>query len=753
MRSRLGPGWLPAAVGYLLIAFALTSTGVSLVDVLVFTVYVALGLALPGTLLWRFVEGDRTRPFVSDVVLGTCLAYAVELFWYVGVRAAGVPLLVLAWPLLVVAASLLPRWRARLWRPPDVHRMTAGWSWGMTAIVLLAFVLVAQTWSTALITPGGLRAARPDMAYHLSLVAELRHHLPVSSPVVDGEPLYYHWFLHAEVAAASWATGIEPVVLLERLSVAPMIVLTLMGAALLAGRLTGFVPLGLLAPALLVAGGVTSMATTPWGEMEDLWLSVRLYDSPTTTFAQVLLIPVLAAGMRLLRSDVPAPRRLWVTAALLLAALSAAKVTALPIVMAGFLGVVVLGALRRRLEGRALALFTMCAVVFLLARRLIYGGESRGVRWDPLAMYESHAVRAGLADSAESAGLGLAVLLLAVHLVQQLIFAAGVVGLARRGRWLDPSAQLLFGAALAGTVASFTLAANANAQLHFMRTTPVVLAIASAWGLSVLLPHDRPKRLPHVLVATALVTAALAAGLEVLGERGLIGLEAQRSPWGLVQPYVLAALGVLALVAASVLAARRRPLWHGTTGAVAVVGCLGLGLPSAAGLAVDVVGDPVPHTVQPAPEDSTMIGVGGVTAARWLRGNSDPDDLVATNRHCTPMPYGCDNRLFWLAAFSERGVLLEGWSYQVRTASRALRLDARSCCLPFWDPPRLQINDAAFRGAPRAVKILRDRYDVRWMVLDRRSPSRLDRLRELADVRYRDGDYVVLELLPAVPDV
>nr|MBA2695694.1 hypothetical protein [Actinomycetota bacterium] len=609
--------------------------------------------------------------------------------------------------------------------------------------------MARNIWSLIPLSRDGLRSGNQDLAYHLSLVAELRHHVPASSPVVDGAPLYYHWFLHAEVAASSWATGIEPVVLLERLSLAPMIVLTLMGAGLLAGRLTGSTRMGLLAPALLVTGGVTSMARTPWGELDDLWLSVRLYDGPTTTFAQVLLIPLLATVIRLLRSDVPAPRRLCVTALLLVSALSAAKVTVLPIVMAGLFGVVVLGAIRRRLERRALALFTMCAVVFLLAHRLIYGGESRGVRWDPLAMFETHAVRAGLADTAESAGLGLAVLLLTVHLVQQLTFAAGVVGLARRGRWLDPSAQLLVGAGLAGTIASFTLAANANAQLHFIRTTPVVFAIASAWGLSVLLPHDRPKRLPHVLVATALVTAALAAALEVLGERGLIGLEAHRSPWGLVQPYVLAAIGVLALVAASVLVARRRPLWRGTTGAVAVVGCLGLGLPSAAGLAVDVVRDPVPHTVQPAPEDSTMIGVGGVAAARWLRGNSDPNDLVATNRHCTPESYGCDNRMFWLAAFSERGVLLEGWSYQVRTAPRMALLDARACCVPFWDPPRLRTNDAAFQGAARAVGILRDRYDVRWMVLDRRSPYRLDRLRELAAVRYRSGDYVVLELLPA----
>ncbi len=750
MRGLLGPGWVPAAVGYLLIAFALTSTGVSLVDVLVFSVYVALGLMLPGTLLWRFVAGDRPRPFVGDVVLGTCLGYAVELFWYLGVRAAGVPMLVLAWPVLVVGASLLPRWRARLWRPPDVHRMSAGWSWGMTAIVLFVFVFIARgPWSGQVITPGGLRLISQDVAYHLSLVAELRHHLPAGSPVVDGEPLYYHWFLHAEIAASSWATGIEPVVLLLRLSLAPMIVLTLMGAGLLAGRLTGSARLGLLAPALLVVGGVASMATTPGGESQDLWLNGRMYISITIAFSQLLLIPVLALGMRLLDADLPAPPRLWVTMALALSALSASKVTVLPFVMAGFLGVVVIGLVRRRLERHALVLFGMCAVVFLLARRLIYGDQARGVRWDPLVLYESRAARLGLADSAQSAGLGLATLLLVVYLVQQLTFAVGMVGLARRGHWQDSRAQFLVGAALAGTVASFTFAANANSQQHFIRTTPVVLAIASAWGLSVLLPRGGPRRLPHVLVATALAAAALAMTVEALGERGLIGLRAHPSTWGLVQPYAFAAIGVLALVAASVVVARRMPQWRGLAGVVAVIGCLGLGVPSVAALAVDVARDPVPPRVEPAPVEPTMIGAGGIEAARWLRAHSEPDDLVATNRHCIDITARrCDSRMFWLSAFSERGVLLEGWAYQVRTATRAARLDSRICCLPFWNRQRLRTNDAAFQGRSRAVAILRDRYDVRWMVLDRRLPYRLNRLRELADVRHRNGDYVVLELPP-----
>jgi len=433
----------------------------------------------------------------------------------------------------------------------------------MTAIVLVTVVFLAQTaWRFLVIVLPGLLSPNQDLVYHLSLVGELRHHFPVASPVVDGEPLYYHWFLHAEIAASSWATGIELAVLLLRLSLVPMIVLTLLGAALLAGRLTGSARWGLLAPVLLVVGGVASMAPTSLSTDHGLWLSSRMYISPTIAFAHLLLVPVLALGMRLLSTDVPAPRRLWVAMALALGALSASKATVLPCVMAGFLGVVVIGALRGRLERRALALFAVSAVVFLVARRLVYGNQARGVRWDPLVTYETDAAKLGLAERAESAGLALAVLMLVVFLVQQLSFAAGIVGLVR-GQWRDSHAQFLVGVAVAGTVASFTFAANASAQLHFVRTTPVVFAVASVWGLSVLVPRDRPRRLPHLLVATAVVAGALASAVQALNERGVIGLQAHASVWGLVQPYVLAATGVLVLVAACAWASRRWPHWRG----------------------------------------------------------------------------------------------------------------------------------------------------------------------------------------------
>ena len=76
------------------------------------------------------------------------------------------------------------------------------------------------------------------MAYHLALIGELRHHVPPAIPYVTDVPLAYHWFFYAEAAATSWATGIEPIVLLYRLSGLPMFAAFVVLTAMAARRLT-----------------------------------------------------------------------------------------------------------------------------------------------------------------------------------------------------------------------------------------------------------------------------------------------------------------------------------------------------------------------------------------------------------------------------------------------------------------------------------------------------------------------------------
>ena len=79
-----------------------------------------------------------------------------------------------------------------------------------------------------------------------------------------------------------------------------------------------------------------------------------------------------------------------------------------------------------------------------------------------------------------------------------------------------------------------------------------------------------------------------------------------------------------------------------------------------------------------------------VEAARWVRDNSSPDQVLATNAHCRAVGGDgvCDARSFWLSAYSERRVLVEGWLFAPRVSETGEQ--------SFWDPALLALNDEAF---------------------------------------------------------
>jgi hypothetical protein len=93
---------------------------------------------------------------------------------------------------------------------------------------------------------------------------------------------------------------------------------------------------------------------------------------------------------------------------------------------------------------------------------------------------------------------------------------------------------------------------------------------------------------------------------------------------------------------------------------------------------------------------------------------------VATNAHCVrKFRVRCDSRHFWIAALTERHVLVEGWSYTAQTIQRAAESGESYVIQPYWDPQRPADSNAAFRGPSAAsVRLLRDKFGVRCLFAD-----------------------------------
>ena len=145
-------------------------------------------------------------------------------------------------------------------------------------------------------------------------------------------------------------------------------------------------------------------------------------------------------------------------------------------------------------------------------------------------------------------------------------------------------------------------------------------------------------------------------------------------------------------------------------------------------------------------------GRGGATApeagaARWLRKNSKPGELVATNAHCIIQRDDlCDSRHFWIAALSERPVLVEGWSYSNHASRISLATGVNPSLIPYWSEEELATNDAAFTSPSAAVIERLRRVGVRWLYADNRAGTVSPELKPFVRLRHATLDATIYEI-------
>ncbi|GAB3873018.1 hypothetical protein GCM10027610_139440 [Dactylosporangium cerinum] len=752
----------------MVVLIGLAYYGVPVLTTAIFTGYLALGIVLPGLLLWRAVRG-RPGWLVEDVAAGLAVGYSCEVMAYIGARAIGLPLLVAAWPIATIATFLLVPGLRRHWRRTDREdEKTPFWF----SAILSGSALVLFFWSAvrffrthdvagrAMLSPDG------DSPFHLALVGEAKHHLPLVSPWLPEQPVLYHWFVYAEMASTSWITGIEPQVLLVRLSPLPMVFGFLLLMAVLGKRLTGTWWAG-------AAAAVTTyfvLTPTPYQWRLDGWfaafgtnayedgssLRAQMWTSPTQTFGAILF-----AALALVLVDVltGANRRHWFLVVLLTAAVTGGKATFLPMLLAGLLLVVAVRLLtRRRVRPAVLIAVGIAFAGLAFAQFVLFGGAAQGLAIDPL-----HFARiSGAPYTATFAlpGHGSTGRLILVTLITFACWACiwpgvlGLAGLARRRRpdlkiSADP-VVLMLGIGLSGIGALLVFGHEGGAEGWFMVSGRPYLSLAAVVGLAMITPAGVPNRRMLTWVYGAILTGA--AILIVVREftpkwtplparTGGVAPTAVHLVW----PY----LAVLALLGVAAWFVRRSSFpAKGTACASLLAGvCLVTAL-----LHLFDTSREAGHTGwRGVQQYAPFIPDGTPEAGRWLRDHSDPGDLVATNAHClsaTGAPQGeCDNRHFAFSAYSERRFLIEGWGFTNRTHQVAAETGINAVYAPYWDPQLLADNDAAF-SAPSAQTIgkLRDQYRVRWLFVDEARDTPASTLGDFAQLRHRSGQIAVYEI-------
>lgn len=723
-RWRVSPGWIPAALVTLFAVGTLLVFEVSVQDLAVFAAYLALGIVLPGTLLWRALRG-RSGWLVEDVAAGAVLGYALETLLYIGARSVDAPLLVLIWPVAtIVAFASVPGLRHH-WRPEASGvRVPVWWAWAISGFIAFLVFWAARTFFTRHgLTWPGYAAPYVDMPYHLALLGELRHHVPPTVPTVLGEALSYHWFVYAEMASTSWVTGIEAQTLLYRLSILPMLALMVVLVAAVTRRMAG----GWLPS--IIALGITYLMFCP-----ELVTDVTLFNSgsmlnwwtsPTQTFGGLIFAAAALLLVDCLRENLTG-RGSWVALAVLLLAVAGAKATFLPLIVVGlFLVIVVTALVGRRLHRPAFMALGLTATCLLIAQVVIFRGGGQGMVIAPLAtMRRSWGLTSDITGHAlASAPVWPIAGLTALHLLTLACLWGGLFGLVRTDTLRKAPVIFMVGMGVAAIGVVTLLGHPGLAQLYFLQAARPYLAIAAVCGLVAL----RPGRWTWC-------SAAAGAGLALL-------VRAVAEPRLPVDALLPLAVPYLILVAFAGAIALTIILLRKPVGPALVALALGFALPASYAR----ISQPITATTL---RDDRAVRAGALAAGRWLREHSSPDDVVATNVHCrSATARTCDSRTFWVSAYSERRMLVEGWAYTEKNLAQSELFIRSHVGLPFWDQQRLRDNDVAFRNPSVAnVTRLREKYGVRWLFVDDRHSSPSPLLGGFAKLRFSQASCSIYEL-------
>jgi hypothetical protein len=730
---------LVAAVPVAILAIVLISLHTTISESARFIAFSLVGVALPGLALWRLI-GNYRHNLVEDCAAGFAVGTAAQVIVYLASASVGLQRWSWGWaPIVLVVALLDKDARARVWRRVE-EPLRPMQAWLLSAACAVVLFVVYRT-GPAQFVPAYTDPARsyPDLAFQQAVAASAKYDVPIKTLWIGGEPLHYHTFFHQSTAATAWATRIDLTPLIHSLTWLPFL---LAGCGLVFALTTrflvrsaaGYTWAGPLAVLLTGLGG--TLQVLPDLPIAGISAASSAYLSPTQNLGVLLALGLCLVVVDLLRSPPSQSRSVrsrWVLLIILTLVASGAKSTIVPMAGCGFalLAVILLG--RGRSARIPILGGILCVAVFLGALFTIFGGESWGTEIKP---FETFAQLSPYSALRHGPGVDRAAQLVsaAASLLAWTLAASGVFFLGRK--WRDPGSIFLAGFAVAGLLASMMTAQSGQSQIYFLRMAFPVIAVLACVGLANLVGRLGDQRGP-ILVAGAgmLGLAALAAAR--IGADDLRGV---KGPW-------LWAAGALLVATALATAAWKLASRQGGVLTVLLATAVSATMVGAVLVPVQALFSHKAADLtfaQPAAGGATAAEAG---AARWLKRNSKPGDLVATNAHCAIKREDvCDSRHFWIAALTERPVLVEGWSYSNKANKISMATGVNPSLLPYWNEEVLAVNDTAFTSpSPAVIERLR-KSGVRWLYADRRAGPVSPNLKQYVRLRHATLDATVYEI-------
>jgi hypothetical protein len=705
-RPALGPAAVVLACAGSLWLFS----GVRLVDVVLFLGYEVLLVLAPGWLVYAALRPSSTR--LERLACGWALGYALGIAAFGLTAALDARAAFLAYPALAGAVAVWTTVRRTRPRTERGEPGDARWSWAVAGIVIVALVLVAASVFPAHPLPGSVPSVAYyiDLVFQLSIAAEALHHWPVTDPLVSGEPLPYHTFVHMHMAAVAQVTGIELPVVVFRLVLLPLVALFVLQAAFAGARVGGRRWIGPVAAVLvLLVSEVDLDPRSEHGTIPFLGVFfVGLWLSPTFLLGLVFFIPTVVLLVELVADrERRTTWRDWILLAVFMAGATGAKAAVPPVVVGGLALFMVV---QRRFDSRSVGALALSGGIFGAFLLTMYRGGDAGLRLGfPAAIgYPLQLAReelGSLPSPLVSTGL------VAAGLVA--LFAAPMSGLlwfVRGGRIrLAQRHKLLLSMFAVALVPYLVMEHSGHSQLFFTDYGYVAAGLVSATGIYWLLFGSIPGG--HRVTRSLVLLAAAVGGGLVLAV-GLSLLVTSNDKVLYLAWYALLSALVLGLWVAVARAPPSRRPFAVRRLLVAVLAAAVLNVPLDVG----------PGLLSRWREGALYDREPGLTRGlhdglEWLRDRTSPDAVIAVNGYdLKPGTSRYDN--FNYSAFAERRTFLEGWLYANRKLDSGPEADISGPAMPYSE--RFRLNEAVFRRGDRtALRALVRDYGVRYLVVDR----------------------------------
>jgi len=561
------------------------------------------------------------------------------------------------------------------------------------------FVGILAFWRNVPLRWQGWWAYYTDVVYHEALATSVSTWGPQDNIFLAGEPVRYHWLVHAWAGMTTHATDAAPFVVTTRLIplVATVGLLTL--AWTWARRLStrSNVP--------ILAVGLTALAMDVGYVGETLTYPLSPY-SPTAGFSGMWLI---AASLVITEHVAGRLRHPEFILGLLAFGCVGGRVSNAAVLLVALTFMAI--AVSRNRDVLSLVLRDLAAVVLGtgMGYTLLLFGAKGGAAANALSL--------GLGGSARAFNY-----IVPPDSWPQILAGSVAVALSILAKWAGigvlvatsttrqrPEVWYFVGAGLAGIIAVIVLTHDGYSQLAFPMSASVLVVVASAWGLGeglALLPE--PKRF-RLLSLAAVLAGALAIASSVVHH---VGPELQR-PWAVAAPVLVwAPILTLALVC------RYSRVMGPVSGrfGISILTIWALCVASvAAGVVTSIYALRTSPSYRAAPTAPNAWTQQHVAANTWLRTHTPQEDIVATNRLCSDAresPPNCDARWFFTAAEGRRRMFIEGYGYAIGRRG-----------LPQWAIERIVVSRRFANEPSEADSRTLIKAGVRWVYVDHASTT------------------------------